>query len=69
MQPGPSTTARPPGVDVQTAGKKPSSRRIDDEDIRPYVLSGELGKGSFATVFKGYNEVNWHRFLIFQTYV
>ena len=32
-------------------------RRVEDEDIRPYVLSGELGKGSFATVYKGYNEV------------
>lgn len=31
-------------------------RRVEDEDIRPYVLSGELGKGSFATVYKGYNE-------------
>lgn len=57
MRPTPSATARPVGADALTAAKKAPSRRIDEEDIRPYVLSGELGKGSFAIVYKGYNEV------------
>lgn len=32
-------------------------RRTEDDELRPYVLAGELGKGSFATVYRGYNEV------------
>ncbi|THU83643.1 Pkinase-domain-containing protein [Dendrothele bispora CBS 962.96] len=36
-----------------TAG---SSRRDDYEDAKPYVVSTEIGKGSFATVYKGYHE-------------
>ncbi|KAI0048705.1 Pkinase-domain-containing protein [Auriscalpium vulgare] len=28
----------------------------DGEELRPYVLTGDLGQGSFATVYKGYNE-------------
>lgn len=45
----------PPGGGA--SDRKPATRRTDDEDIRPYVLTGELGKGSFATVYKGFNEV------------
>ncbi|THU92780.1 kinase-like protein [Dendrothele bispora CBS 962.96] len=33
-----------------------SSRREDNDDAKPYVLSTEIGKGSFATVYKGYHE-------------
>ena len=60
-------TTTPPGAHAPSAGPSNKEekhvktvatvRRVDDEDIRPYVLSGELGKGSFATVYKGYNEV------------
>ena len=57
MRPAPPAETRPSAAEAQQASKRPITRRIDDEDIRPYVLSGELGKGSFATVFKGYNEV------------
>jgi serine/threonine-protein kinase ULK2 len=35
-----------------------SSKRLEDEELRPYVIVGDLGKGSFATVYKGYNEVS-----------
>ena len=61
MRPSPSATARPVGTDAPTTAKKAPPRRIDEEDIRPYVLSGELGKGSFAVVYKGYNEVRTAR--------
>ena len=31
---------------------------MDDDDARPYVIVGDIGKGSFATVYKGYHEVS-----------
>jgi serine/threonine-protein kinase ULK/ATG1 len=34
-----------------------SSRRTEDDELKPYVIVSDLGKGSFATVYKGYNEV------------
>jgi serine/threonine-protein kinase ULK2 len=37
-----------------------SNKRPEDEELRPYVIVGDLGKGSFATVYKGYNEVPLH---------
>ena len=47
---GGSASDRPPAI----------SRRPEDEEARPYVLAGELGKGSFAVVYKGYHEVCAH---------
>ena len=38
-----------------------SSRRAEDDELRPYVIVSRLGKGSFATVYKGYNEVGHYR--------
>lgn len=38
-----------------------SSRRAEDDELRPYVIVSDLGKGSFATVYKGYNEVGHPR--------
>lgn len=32
-------------------------RRVEDEEVRPYVIVSDLGKGSFATVYRGYHEV------------
>lgn len=32
-------------------------RRVEDEELRPYVIVSDLGKGSFATVYRGYHEV------------
>lgn len=31
---------------------------VDDEEVRPYVIVGDIGKGSFATVYKGYHEAS-----------
>ncbi|CAL1709962.1 unnamed protein product [Somion occarium] len=33
-----------------------TTRRNEDEELKPYVIVGDLGKGSFATVYRGYNE-------------
>ena len=30
---------------------------IEEERLKPYVVTGHLGRGSFATVYKGLNEV------------
>ncbi|KZP16982.1 other/ULK/ULK protein kinase [Athelia psychrophila] len=39
---------------------KPSSRNSknepDDDDAKPYIIVTDIGKGSFATVYKGYHE-------------
>lgn len=32
--------------------------RLEDEEVRPYVIVSDLGKGSFATVYRGYHEVS-----------
>ncbi|KAG6915940.1 hypothetical protein DXG01_009206 [Tephrocybe rancida] len=32
------------------------SKRAEDDEVRPYVIVGDIGKGSFATVYKGYHE-------------
>jgi hypothetical protein len=45
----------------------PSSKRTtstnngdaDEEEVRPYVIGGVIGNGSFATVYKGYHEVRY----------
>ena len=34
------------------------SRRVEDEEVKPYVIVSDLGKGSFATVYRGYHEVS-----------
>lgn len=39
-------------------------RRIQDEEAYPYIITQEIGKGSFATVYKGYHNVNEHAILI-----
>ncbi|KAI0292215.1 kinase-like domain-containing protein [Multifurca ochricompacta] len=41
-----------------------SSKRPEDDELRPYVIVGDLGKGSFATVYKGYNEETRHEVAI-----
>lgn len=33
-------------------------RRIQDEEAYPYILTAEIGKGSFATVYKGFHSVS-----------
>ncbi|KAG9127580.1 Serine/threonine-protein kinase [Ceratobasidium sp. 392] len=33
------------------------SRPPDDDEVHPYVISNEIGKGSFATVYRGYHGI------------
>ena len=44
-----------PDSQIQRASS--SSKRPEDDELKPYVIVGDLGKGSFATVYKGFNEV------------
>jgi serine/threonine-protein kinase ULK/ATG1 len=34
-----------------------ASASQEDEELRPYIIVSDIGKGSFATVYKGYHEV------------
>ncbi|KAJ8588049.1 Pkinase-domain-containing protein [Rhizopogon salebrosus TDB-379] len=36
--------------------KSTPRRTIEDDEARPYVIVNDIGKGSFATVYKGYHE-------------
>lgn len=36
----------------------PKARMPDDAEAYPYVLTKEIGTGSFATVFRGYHVVS-----------
>jgi len=35
----------------------PARQPQDAHDAKPYIVVSEIGKGSFATVYKGYHEV------------
>lgn len=35
------------------------SRRVEDEEVKPYVIVSDLGKGSFATVYRGYHAASY----------
>jgi serine/threonine-protein kinase ULK/ATG1 len=35
-----------------------SEKQREDEELRPYISVANIGKGSFATVYKGYHEVS-----------
>lgn len=51
----PAPISNPPSTGrVSTA--IPATRREEDDEVRPYVIVSEIGKGSFATVYKGYHE-------------
>ena len=45
----PTTTKRTPTAERM--------QRIEDAEVKPYVIVSDLGKGSFATVYRGYHEV------------
>ncbi|KAI0643789.1 Pkinase-domain-containing protein [Trametes meyenii] len=54
-------TATPGPATPSTSKRKPSSTvermlRAEDAEVKPYVIVGDLGKGSFATVYRGYHE-------------
>ncbi|KZT25995.1 kinase-like protein [Neolentinus lepideus HHB14362 ss-1] len=38
-----------------TAGGPDKLGRVEDEEVKPYVIVSNLGKGSFAIVYKGYH--------------
>lgn len=46
--------------------KSTPRRATEDDEARPYVIVSDIGKGSFATVYKGYHEV---RLTVFLGYV
>ncbi|KAJ7330520.1 hypothetical protein DFH08DRAFT_882923 [Mycena albidolilacea] len=41
-----------------SASSASASRTEEYEELRPYVIVSDTGKGSFATVYKGYHEDN-----------
>ncbi|KAF8893084.1 other/ULK/ULK protein kinase [Infundibulicybe gibba] len=41
-----------------------ATRQADYDDAKPYVIVSEIGKGSFATVYKGYHEETHHQVAI-----
>ena len=51
-----STPSAATGMDKPTSST--ASGRVEDEEVKPYVLAGELGKGSFAVVYRGYHQVS-----------
>ncbi|KAH9927969.1 kinase-like protein [Epithele typhae] len=51
----------PPSAPSATSSKRTMSersdrQRVEDLEVKPYVIVGDLGKGSFATVYRGYHE-------------
>lgn len=38
--------------------EKPPRPRPDDAEAYPYVLTNQIGEGSFATVYRGYHVVS-----------
>ncbi|KII91572.1 hypothetical protein PLICRDRAFT_156776 [Plicaturopsis crispa FD-325 SS-3] len=51
-------SAAPPAkrTSSTTSGRLQANKQAEDEEVRPYVVVAEIGKGSFATVYKGYHE-------------
>jgi serine/threonine-protein kinase ULK2 len=50
----PSSKRTPSAASTNRSRKKEAA---EDDDAKPYVIVNEIGKGSFATVYKGYHEV------------
>ncbi|KAJ7700360.1 kinase-like domain-containing protein [Mycena rosella] len=55
LAPGPSTRTDSLGLTSAT-----TRSTLEDEELRPYVIMSDIGKGSFATVYKGYHEDTHH---------
>ncbi|KAF8523694.1 kinase-like protein [Hysterangium stoloniferum] len=49
-------SASPAQAQASPSKASSSSRRPEDDDLKPYIIGQEIGKGSFATVYKGYHE-------------
>jgi len=50
----PSSKRTPSAASTNRSSKKEAA---EDDDAKPYIIVNEIGKGSFATVYKGYHEV------------
>ncbi|KAG1778829.1 kinase-like protein [Suillus placidus] len=44
--------------------KSTPRRTVEDDESRPYIIVSDIGKGSFATVYKGYHEETHHQVAI-----
>lgn len=44
--------------------KSTPRRTVEDDESRPYIIVSDIGKGSFATVYKGYHEDTHHQVAI-----
>lgn len=54
----PASTNAAPSKRTTSSDRPPlPQRRVEDDEVRPYVIVSDLGKGSFATVYRGYHEV------------
>jgi hypothetical protein len=42
--------------------------REEDEEVKPYVVVAEIGKGSFATVYKGFHQVRCNDGTLYSIY-
>ncbi|KAF8624651.1 hypothetical protein AX17_006982 [Amanita inopinata Kibby_2008] len=54
----------PPAARRAASTTGQTSKYAEDEEVRPYVIVGDIGKGSFATVYKGYHEETRHQVAI-----
>lgn len=54
--PAPTPPAAPSNS-KRTASNMSDRQRVEDLEVKPYVIVSDLGKGSFATVYRGYHEV------------
>ncbi|KAI0372436.1 Pkinase-domain-containing protein [Pilatotrama ljubarskyi] len=54
--PGPATPSAPTTTKRATKSTTERMLRAEDTEVRPYVIVSDLGKGSFATVYRGYHE-------------
>ncbi|KAJ7201129.1 other/ULK/ULK protein kinase [Mycena pura] len=64
MLPAPGMPTR--AASSSSASAVAQSRSEEDEELRPYVIVSHIGKGSFATVYKGYHEED-HRTVAIKT--
>ncbi|KAI0634197.1 Pkinase-domain-containing protein [Trametes polyzona] len=53
--PGPATPAPSTSKRTNTSTNE-RMQRAEDAEVKPYVIVSDLGKGSFATVYRGYHE-------------
>ncbi|KAG5644471.1 hypothetical protein DXG03_008295 [Asterophora parasitica] len=49
-------SSAPPTKRGSSSTAAAASKWSEDDEVRPYVIVGDIGKGSFATVYKGYHE-------------